>query len=114
MMLPPPPASDPTLATARAHAQAGAWGEVRTFLAERRAAATSQPELALLYAEALVRTGHSRDARLVLEETLPAVERIGDRAALRRATNMLGVALFELGNLDDAENAWARALELAR
>src|SRR5688500_18910857 len=99
-----PPASDPTLTAARAHAQAGAWGEVRALLTERRAAAATQPELALLFAEALVRTGHSRDARAVLDETLPAIERAGDRAALRRGTNMLGVAHFELGDLEDAEN----------
>src|SRR5688500_739974 len=109
-----PPASDPTLAAARAHAQAGAWGEVRALIAERRAAAVTQPELALLYGEALVRTGFSREARSWLDEILPAIERMGDRAALRRGTNMLGVAHFELGDLDDAEIAWARALELAR
>ena len=114
MMLPPSPASDPTLAAARAHAQAGAWGEVRALLAERRPAAGSQLEVALLYAEALVRTGHSRDARAVLEEALPVIERAGDRAALRRGTNMLGVAHFELGDIEEAESAWARALELAR
>lgn len=109
-----PPAPDPTLATARAHAQAGAWGEVRALIDERRAAAVTQPELALLYGEALVRTGFSRDARAWLGDILPAIERMGDRAALRRGTNMLGVAHFELGDLEDAEAAWARALELAR
>lgn len=109
-----PPASDPTLATARAHAQAGAWGEVRALISEQRAAAVTQPELALLYGESLVRTGFSREARSWLDEILPAIERMGDRAALRRGTNMLGVAHFELGDLEDAETAWARTLELAR
>ena len=108
------PAPDPLLAAARAHAQGGAWADVRTLLDAAGAAAALQPELALLRAAALVHTGQSRDARTWLYEALPAIERTGDRAALRRGTNMLGVTHFELGDLEDAEAAWARALELAR
>ena len=109
-----PPASDRTLAAARAHAQAGAWSDARALLDGAREVALAQPELALLYAEAMIRTGYTRDARTWLYEVMPMVERSGDRAAIRRATNLLGVAHFELGDLDDAEVAWARTLELAR
>ena len=72
------------------------------------------PELATMRADAELRTGHPREARRWLAATLPAIERSGDRAALRKAVNQLGVAEIELGSLDAAEHVFGRALELAR
>jgi tetratricopeptide (TPR) repeat protein len=45
---------------------------------------------------------------------LPVVEKSGDRAALRRVVNQIGVAEVELGALDDAERTLGWALELGR
>jgi tetratricopeptide (TPR) repeat protein len=110
----PKRAVDAVLAAARTHAAAGAWDEVRRLLTAHAPAALAHPELTTLRAESELRTGHPRDARAWLTEALPGVERSGDRAALRRAVNQLGVADVELGALDDAERAFEWALELAQ
>jgi hypothetical protein len=47
-------------------------------------------------------------------EVIPAIARHGDRAALRRAVNLLGAAQFDLGELGEAEPSFERALELGR
>ena len=65
-------------------------------------------------ADAELRTGHPREARQWLTSAIPTIERSGDRAALRKAVNQLGVAEVELGALDAAERVFSRALELAR
>jgi tetratricopeptide (TPR) repeat protein len=70
--------------------------------------------MATLRADAELRTGHPREARQWLTSALPAIERSGDRVALRKAVNQLGVAEVELGALDAAEHVFARAVELAR
>ena len=98
----------------RRHATAGEWSDALTILREQGDAARAHPELATMRADAELRTGHPREARQWLALALPAIERSGDRAALRRAVNQLGVAEVELGALDAAEHVFARALELAR
>jgi tetratricopeptide (TPR) repeat protein len=102
------------MATARRLAAAGDWGELRRLLTEHEAAARVHPELATLRAESALRTGRAREAHGWLTELLPSLGRSGDRGALRRAVNQLGVADVELGALDDAERTFGRALELAR
>lgn len=67
-------------------------------------------ELAL--AERELRQGLLRPALDRLLAALPALER-GDGAVFRRGLNMLGAAHFELGELAEAEAAFARALDLA-
>ena len=109
-----PRPADHLIATARAHASAGAWGTVRALLSEHAADARMHPELTTMLAEAHLRARHPRDAGAWLGETLPLLERGGDRAELRRALNLLGAAHFELGELVDAEAAFGRALELGR
>jgi tetratricopeptide (TPR) repeat protein len=101
-------------ATARRLATAGDWGELRRLLTEHEEDARVQPELATLRAESELRTGRAREAHRWLTEVLAALGKSGDRAALRKATNQLGVADVELGALDDAERTFGRALELAR
>src|ERR687885_321343 len=108
------PVVDGLLANARAHAATGEWDTVRWLLTAHAAAAREHPELVTLRGEAELRTGHPREARSWLAETLPVVERSGDRAALRRAINQIGVAEVELGALEDAERTLGRALELGR
>jgi tetratricopeptide (TPR) repeat protein len=98
----------------RHHATAGEWSDALTILREQGDAARAHPELATMRADAELRTGHPREARQWLTSALPAIERSGDRAALRKAVNQLGVAEVELGALDAAEHVFARALELAR
>ena len=108
------PLPDEPHRTARARAAAGAWAEVRELLYREAAAARAHAELTVLQGEALLRTGHTREARAWLADGLPRLERAGDRAALRRGLNLAGAAAFELGELAEAEALFGRALELAR
>ena len=109
-----PPSADALLATARAHVAAGAWDEVRAMLSANAAEAREHPELSTMLAEAHLRSRHPREAGEWLDQALPALERRGHRAELRRALNLLGAAHFELGELMEAESAFGRALELGR
>src|SRR5919199_6231409 len=102
------PAIDAVLERARRHATAGEWGDALLILREQGDAARAHPELATMRADAELRTGHPREARQWLTSTLPIIERRGDRAALRKAVNQLGVAEIELGALDDAERVFGR------
>jgi tetratricopeptide (TPR) repeat protein len=102
------------LENARAHAAAGAWSDALVLLREHENSTRSHPELATLRADAELRTGHPREAHHWLQSALPIIERSGDRRALRKAMNQLGVAEIELGALDSAERRFGRALELAR
>src|SRR4051812_46313416 len=108
------PTTETLLQRARRHATAGEWSDALLILREQGDAARVHPELATMRADAELRTGHPREARHWLTQTLPLIERSGDRAALRKAVNQLGVAEIELGALDAAERVFGRALELAR
>ena len=66
------------------------------------------------HAEALLRSGRSREARDRLMAALPQIERRNDRAALRQTVNLLGAANFELGELTTATEFFHRALELGQ
>ena len=108
------PVIETLLQRARRHVTAGEWGDALMILREQADAARTHPELATMRADAELRTGHPREARQWLASALPLIERSGDRAALRKAVNQLGVAEIELGALDAAELVLGRALELAR
>src|SRR5574338_658136 len=108
------PEPNALLTTARAHAAAGGWEPLRLLLTEHDRDALAQPELAALRAEAELRTGNPKRARAWLEEALPRVQRSGDRAALRRTMNYLGVADIEVGAVEEATHVLARALDLAQ
>jgi tetratricopeptide (TPR) repeat protein len=105
--------SDPILDRARASADVGAWGEVLALLEPRAATCQQDGVSALLYGEALIYTGHERSAVRWLRGTEPRLREAGDRAAQRRAVNMIGAACLALGELEDASAEFARALELA-
>jgi tetratricopeptide (TPR) repeat protein len=101
------------LATARAHAARGEWEELHSLLDPRTLEVERRPELATIVAEAQLRTGRLTTALALLQSAVPALERSGNAPELRRAVNMLGAAHFELGQIPEAEEVFARALELA-
>lgn len=102
------------LASARALADAGAWNDVLSLLAPgAEESAARSGELVVLYGEALTRTGHEREAYELLRGAEPALSVDGDRSQHRRAVNLLGVAAFSIGELDQANRAFSLALELA-
>jgi tetratricopeptide (TPR) repeat protein len=92
----------------------GAWGEVRALLTSREPEVRLQPELIALLGEAYLRTHAPREACSWLDRTSSELRRAGDRVAVRKATNLTGVARFELGELDDAEHAFRDAFTLGR
>ena len=66
---------------------------------------------ATLVAEAMLRTARPRDAEQWLRELLPHME-TDDAYEFRRGINMRGVALFEMGELDEAESVFRHVLEV--
>jgi len=105
--------SDSILEQARALADAGAWNEVLALLEPRAATCQRDGASSLLYGEALIYTGHPRKAARWLRGTEPALGEAGDKAAQRRAVNMIGAACLALGDLDVASSEFTRARELA-
>lgn len=104
---------DPLLATARQLAAAGSWRELVVLLTQRAESGLSAGEEATLYAEALMRSGEERQALAYLREIEGTLAEDGSRALHRRAVNMIGVASLVLGDLEGANAALSRALELA-
>lgn len=107
------PQPDPLLTTARQLAAAGAWRELVVLLAPCADGGTASAEEALLYAEALMRSGDERQALTFLRDVEPSLADTASRALHRRAVNMIGVASFALGDLDVANAELSRVLELA-
>jgi tetratricopeptide (TPR) repeat protein len=107
------PQAEDLAAAARAHWARGEWEEVRSLLGPRSAELERRPELAIILAEAQLRTGRLTAALALLQSAVPALERSGNAPELRRAVNMLGAAYFELGQIPEAEVVFGRALELA-
>ena len=112
--MPTPFDADALLSAARDHAAHGRWDAVRATLTDRIRPESTRPEAALLLAEAELRLGDPRRAKGWLTHALLALGRAGDLAAQRRAVNLLGAAHFALGELDAAESAFVRAVELGR
>jgi tetratricopeptide (TPR) repeat protein len=106
--------SDAMMGEAQARAASGAWGDVRALLTAHEPEVRQCPELITLLGEAYLRTRAPREACGWLERTRPELQRAGDRAALRKATNLVGAARFELGELDDAERAFHDAVALGQ
>lgn len=101
-------------ANAVAHAASGEWTGLRQLLAEYATVAAADAQLAALRAQAELRTGRPREARIWLSEVLRSAERSGDRPSRRSMLNLRGVAELELGELEEAEQTFATVLELAR
>ena len=106
-------ASEALLADCRALAAAGSWTELSALLRRSEGEARTSPTLITLFTEALLRTGHPREALSWIRECEPAVVLSGDRPAIRRAANLSGAAHVELGELNAAAVSFERALDLA-
>jgi tetratricopeptide (TPR) repeat protein len=91
----------------------GDWNAVRELLDGRPGVLAASGELTALYGEVLLRTGRSHAAREWLAGALLQLEHRGERVALRRVMNLLGVALFELGLLEEAAGMLEQVAELA-
>ncbi|HEU4641394.1 MAG TPA: tetratricopeptide repeat protein [Gemmatimonadaceae bacterium] len=111
--VPLPAEMNDLLVTARADTAAGCWSDVRTLLADRELEREERPELAVYLAEAEMRLGEPTLARQLLLAAIPSLEHGAADEVLRRATNILGAANFALGEIERAEAAFGRALELA-
>lgn len=105
-------APDDLTRRARELVAAGAWPEVVRLLEGVGTGDAVTSELQLLRAEALTRVGDARAARAWLHEIIPALG-VRDRGAHRRSLNLLGAACFYLGELEEAADAFAAALEMA-
>ena len=104
---------DDALSQARACAARGDWAAVRAVLAPEGSVRAIQPEASVLLAEAALRLAEPRTARHILTDAVPLLEKRVGGALLRRAINLLGAACFELGELDEAGDAFDRVLQLA-
>jgi tetratricopeptide (TPR) repeat protein len=102
-----------TLSTARQRAAAGAWREVVSLLAPCAEQGRVAGEDALLFADALGRSGEQRSALAFLRQAVPGEGTTVNRRTLRKGINMTGVAAFALGELEEAKAALNSALELA-
>lgn len=101
-------------ANASAHAASGDWACLRELLHQHAELAAADAQLAIHLAEAELRTGRPREARDWLTMVLPALEKAGDRRSRRTMLNLRGVAELEVGEFDEAEQTFARVIELAR
>jgi tetratricopeptide (TPR) repeat protein len=105
-------ASHSSLSQALAWAAAGDWVRVRALGSEPEDGKPAA-RLALLLAEAELRVGDPAVARGHLLAAIVSLEQGGDPAGRRLALNLLGAAQFELGALDEAEQAFTSARDLA-
>jgi tetratricopeptide (TPR) repeat protein len=89
------------------------WNAVRELLAARPEAVAASGDLTALYGEVLLRTGRSQAAREWLARAQVQLKRRGELVALRRVMNLLGVALFELGLIEEAAAILEHVAEIA-
>jgi tetratricopeptide (TPR) repeat protein len=87
---------------------------VSVELASIAATEGASSELLMLRGEAYLRIGDAMGARAWLSAALSVARSRQDRIAERALWNQLGVACFELGILDEAEDAFLHALDLGR
>lgn len=69
------------------------------------------PELGFLLAEALRRAGERERALELARDLEPVCLRRGNDLLFRRRSNLEGILLFELGDVDGAEAEWGRLLD---
>jgi tetratricopeptide (TPR) repeat protein len=108
------PPIDSRVTPARQLAAAGRWRDVCDALSTVVAHADLSSELFLLRGEAHLRVGDRVAARVWLKEAVSFTHGRHDRITERALLNQLGVACFELGSLEEAEEALQRALALGR
>ncbi len=72
-----------------------------------------EPELGFLLAEALRRRGERERALALVRELAPVCLRRGNDQLFRSRSNLEGILLFELGDVEGAEAEWGRLLDAA-
>lgn len=100
--------AEAVLAEVRGRAGRRDWSGVRSFAADPAMAFSI--EFGLLVSEAELRQGESELAKTRLTSLVATAKQRHNGPALRRATNMLGAACFERGELVEAESAFEDAL----
>ena len=108
-----PRVSDSLLAAARERAAAGAWREVVSLLSSHVTDQDGLTEEAVLYCEAILYLGEERRTLEFLRGIVPQRAVDADRRLYRRAVNMMGVASFAIGELEQAAAALQEALDMA-
>lgn len=101
------------LTSARQRAAAGAWRDVASMLTPQVGEHPGLTEETVLLAEAILYLGEERRALALLHDIVPDAVPGTDRGLYRKAVNMMGVASFALGHLEDANAALHVALDLA-
>lgn len=71
------------------------------------------PEFAVLYADALWRVGRAEESVAFARQAVPELRQLHERNRVLRLTNVLGIALFELGETEAAAETFEELLELA-
>ena len=102
------PDAETVLAEVRGRAGRRDWSGVRSFAGHPAMAFSI--EFGLLVSEAELRQGESELAKTRLTDLVVAAKQRHSGPAVRRATNMLGAACFERGELVEAESAFEDAL----
>lgn len=104
----------PPLAEIRALAQKREWRSLADHLsALPEDVLLEAGELAFLYADACWRVGEPERAVEVASRLERRARRLGDRVLVLNVQNVIGMALFELGRTQEAEDRFAMLLEYA-
>lgn len=74
-------------------------------------AVVAEPELAVLYADSCRRIGQTLRSLEVGERLEPSVRRAGRKDLALRLTNVIGMALFEAGRMEEAERRFQSLLD---
>jgi len=101
------------LRSARRAVHAGQFSEARRTLEQQPAAIRRTSEWQLLAAMARWRLGEFSSSRSAALQARDAYRSLGDVDGEMRAENMVGAGAFALGDLDEAQRGFSRAMELA-
>ncbi|HEX8361075.1 MAG TPA: tetratricopeptide repeat protein [Longimicrobium sp.] len=75
------------------------------------AALLAEPELAFLYADTCRRLGDTATALRLAVAAEPLAARTGDRRLVVNVINLVGITLFEMGRLEEAQRRFEQLLE---
>jgi tetratricopeptide (TPR) repeat protein len=100
------------LVEARALAKMSEWGALcERVSALPEAAVVAEPELAVLYADSCRRIGQALRSLEVGERLESSVRRTGRKDLTLRLTNVIGMALFEAGRMEEAARRFQALLD---
>lgn len=110
----PGPASSPRVEDIRALAAQRSWVELaRAMEGVDESGLRRVPELGVHQADALWRVGQAERAAELARRLQPVLQELGERDLVLHITNILGISLFELGEVDEAARVFADLLEMA-